>query len=93
MKFAVTSALAVLAPAVSAAAVLNAAELGKLDPQAALDYVRQHPDEYPQTVETSEERFLIETSPGETRWVSEAEKWELRRVRIIHDSSSPCQLY
>jgi len=26
------------------------------------------------------ERFHIELSPGETRWVTEDEKWELRRV-------------
>jgi len=28
------------------------------------------------------EHFLIELSPGETRWVTEAEKWELRRVSL-----------
>ena len=27
-----------------------------------------------------EETFLIELSPGETKWVTEEEKWELRRV-------------
>ena len=26
------------------------------------------------------ERFLIELGPGETRWITEDEKWELRRV-------------
>jgi len=26
------------------------------------------------------ERFLIELAPGKTRWVTEDEKWELRRV-------------
>lgn len=29
----------------------------------------------------SDERFLIELTPGETRWVTEDEKWALRRVR------------
>jgi len=29
---------------------------------------------------TGSETFLIELSPGETRWVTEDEKWELRRV-------------
>lgn len=29
----------------------------------------------------TEETFLIETAPGETQWVTEEEKWELRRVR------------
>lgn len=27
-----------------------------------------------------DERFLIELSPGKTQWVTEEEKWELRRV-------------
>jgi bacterial leucyl aminopeptidase len=26
------------------------------------------------------ETYLIELAPGETRWVTEDEKWELRRV-------------
>lgn len=30
----------------------------------------------------STERFLIELSPSETRYVTEDEKWELRRVSI-----------
>lgn len=28
----------------------------------------------------TKEQFLIELAPGETRWVTEDEKWELRRV-------------
>jgi leucyl aminopeptidase len=28
------------------------------------------------------EQYLIELSPGETRWVTEDEKWELRRVYL-----------
>jgi bacterial leucyl aminopeptidase len=38
-----------------------------------------------------EERFLIELKPGDTRWVTEDEKWVLRRVtssRIISPGSS-----
>jgi leucyl aminopeptidase len=27
-----------------------------------------------------QEQFLIELSPGETRWITEEEKWELKRV-------------
>ena len=27
-----------------------------------------------------EEKYLVEFEPGETRWVTEDEKWELRRV-------------
>lgn len=30
--------------------------------------------------DTPEEQYLIELAPGETRWVTEEEKWELRRV-------------
>ncbi len=30
-----------------------------------------------------DERFLIELSPGKTQWVTEEEKWELRRVRPL----------
>jgi leucyl aminopeptidase len=29
---------------------------------------------------TDVDSYLIELSPGETRWVTEEEKWELRRV-------------
>jgi len=29
----------------------------------------------------AEEQFLIETDPGQTQWVTEDEKWELKRVR------------
>jgi leucyl aminopeptidase len=27
------------------------------------------------------EKFLIELAPGETKWITEDEKWQLRRVR------------
>ncbi len=33
------------------------------------------------TLEDQAETFLIELNPGETRWVTEDEKWGLRRVR------------
>lgn len=29
------------------------------------------------------DRYLIELSPSETRWVTEDEKWALRRVRCV----------
>lgn len=29
----------------------------------------------------SPEKYLIELSPGEKKWVTDAEKWQLRRVR------------
>ncbi len=28
----------------------------------------------------AEEQYLIELAPGKTKWVTEEEKWELRRV-------------
>jgi bacterial leucyl aminopeptidase len=34
-------------------------------------------------VPVSQEKFLIELQPGETRWVTEDEKWALRRVRPL----------
>jgi hypothetical protein len=37
----------------------------------------------PLSGETLDELYLIETEPGVTKWVSEEEKWELRRVRMI----------
>lgn len=30
------------------------------------------------------ELYLVETAPGETKWVTEDEKWELRRARLLH---------
>jgi bacterial leucyl aminopeptidase len=44
------------------------------DPQVVL----QDPLLQPTIVEPDE--YLIELSPGETRWVTENEKWELRKV-------------
>lgn len=35
------------------------------------------PDE---SADAATESFLIELAPGETRWITEDEKWELRRV-------------
>lgn len=32
--------------------------------------------------EESSEKYLIELSPGNTRWVTEEEKWALRRVSL-----------
>ena len=29
-----------------------------------------------------EEQYLIELAPGQTRWVTEEDKWELRRVSV-----------
>lgn len=44
---------------------------------------------YPQGVyEESSEKFLVELAPGDTKWITEEEKWELRRVSP-RTSSSP----
>lgn len=37
-----------------------------------------HVQLYP--VGSEPEKYLIELAPGDTRWVTEEEKWELRRV-------------
>lgn len=31
-------------------------------------------------VDTRANKFLVELAPGETRWVTEEEKWELKQV-------------
>ena len=36
----------------------------------------------PQVTINEPDQYLIELSPGETRWVTEDEKWALRRVCI-----------
>lgn len=30
-----------------------------------------------------DELFLVETAPGKTQWVTEEEKWEMRRVSLL----------
>lgn len=66
MKFAKSSVAALLAPAV-AGRFLEPAEGNNV-----------------QLYEGAEatEQFLVELGPDNTRWVTEEEKWELRRVRI-----------
>lgn len=56
---------------------------------AALATAAAHPEVVPQVVLEEQQvtfsepdEYLIELSPGETRWVTEEGKWELRRVRI-----------
>jgi hypothetical protein len=55
---------------------------------AALVAGAAHPNEPqvvlqdPQTTFVEPDEYLIELSPGETRWVTEEGKWELRRVCI-----------
>ena len=67
MKLAQSSVLALLAPAVTARFVETNER----------DNVQLYPSGF---YETSTEKYLIELAPGNTRWVTEDEKWELRRV-------------
>lgn len=57
------------------AVALAAAVATPKDPQVVL--------QNPQVTIDEPDQYLIELSPGETRWVTEDEKWALRRVRII----------
>lgn len=67
MKFAKSSVVALLAPAV-AARFIEATEGNS---------IQLYPYGF---YEESTEKYLVELGPGETRWVTEDEKWELRRV-------------
>jgi leucyl aminopeptidase len=71
MKVSNASLLALLLPAVS----------GRFVEPGEADRAMLYPDGVPQSSESSE-KYHIELSPGETRWVTEDEKWELRRVRL-----------
>ncbi|CZS91334.1 related to aminopeptidase [Rhynchosporium graminicola] len=42
-------------------------------------FVEKHETDQVVISSIEDERFLIETSPGKTQWVTEEEKWELRR--------------
>lgn len=67
MKFSTSSAVALLAPAIAARFI----EKGEGN------NVQLYPIGF---YEEPSEKHLIELSPGNTRWVTEDEKWELRRV-------------
>jgi leucyl aminopeptidase len=54
------------------AVALAAAVATPKDPQVVL--------QNPQVTIDEPDQYLIELSPGETRWVTEDEKWALRRV-------------
>ncbi len=70
MKVSNASLLALLLPAVSARFV----EPGESD------RVMLYPHGVPEQPSDDAQKYHIELSPGETRWVTEDEKWELRRV-------------
>ncbi|KAI1106633.1 Zn-dependent exopeptidase [Jackrogersella minutella] len=63
------SILALLLPAAASARFIEANEVNRFLP---------YTDALVEEVESTE-RFLIELSPGKTAWVTEDEKWELRR--------------
>jgi len=46
-------------------------------------FVEKHETDQVVINAVEDERFLIELSPGKTSWVTEEEKWELRRVRPL----------
>ncbi|KAH9888165.1 peptidase family M28 [Xylariomycetidae sp. FL2044] len=69
------SLLTFLLPAAASARFIEANELNKVLPYT--DGLLNEGQEGAQASTT--ETFLIELSPGETRWVTEEEKWELRR--------------
>lgn len=69
MKIAQASLLALLAQAVG----------GRFVEDAEIDRVSLYTDWAKQVDETTP-KYHIELAPGETRWVTEEEKWELRRV-------------
>jgi leucyl aminopeptidase len=35
-----------------------------------------------------EQLYLVELEPGKTQWITEEDKWELRRVRTASDSNT-----
>ena len=73
--------------AVSLAATATALSIARPD-QAALGVTPDQtargttPDQAALGVPPDVEKFLIKLSPDETRWVTEDEKWALRRVWI-----------
>lgn len=67
------SLLALVLPAAVSARFIEANEANRVLPymDALLDEAN------------TPEQYLIELSPGETTWVTEEEKWELRRVSLF----------
>jgi hypothetical protein len=68
------SLLSLLLPAAASARFVELTEVNRV-----LPFV---PDEFSEkAAEQPADKYLIETAPGQTRWVTEEQKWELRRVR------------
>lgn len=67
------SLLSFLLPAAASARFIEANEANRVIP---------YPDGLLDDVaEQATEKFLVELAPGTTQWVTEDEKWQLRRVR------------
>jgi bacterial leucyl aminopeptidase len=84
MKASLLSSL--LLPAAASARFIEATEVNRI-----LPYVDALLEEVPASSTSSAastEKFLVELSPGETRWITEDEKWELRRVCDLYCCSS-----
>ena len=75
MRIPNASVLALLLPAVSARFVEESEQAERIG--LFTDWAK------PQ-VDNGAPKYHIELSPGETRWVTEDEKWELRRVSVNH---------
>lgn len=69
MKFTTSTIAALLVPAITA----------RFIEQDEGNKVQLYPYGF---YEESTEKYLIELSPGNTQWVTEEEKWDLRRVRL-----------
>jgi leucyl aminopeptidase len=49
-------------------------------------FVEQHEtNQVVLNADAAEEQYLVELAPGDTRWVTEDEKWELRRVSTARE--------
>jgi leucyl aminopeptidase len=82
MKVSSASLLAVLLPAASARFVVPG------EP----DRVQLHPDAVAQPSQDTQ-KYHIELAPGDTRWVTEDEKWALRRVSLSNTHQLPWSGY
>jgi leucyl aminopeptidase len=52
-------------------------------------FVEQHETNQVVLADVEEQLYLIELAPGKTQWVTEEEKWELRRASKAQESGSP----
>ena len=60
--------------------IAKASILALLAPAISARFIEEDEVSHVQLEGESTELFQIELSPGETRWVTEDQKWELRRV-------------